>query len=182
MIHARTIALALVMTMVSGAASAQQASFAATQPPGLADRAASETPKDNPILSPEESPSVSEARAELLEAPVPLMESPTGLKEMPAQHTFFDHQQLLALYAHSGVRVADTIKTCREIAHGGVEVWIPTQSCAGIAAWNAGSVALALGIGWIFHHYGLHRLERLTPWVGTGASAAGLTKSVFNIR
>lgn len=101
--------------------------------------------------------------------------------ELPVQHKFFDRQQLLALYVHSGVRLADTIKTCRVLAHGGVEQWIPSQSCAGIAAWQAGSVGLALGIGWLFHKHGNHRLERLTPWVGTGASAAGLTKSVFNI-
>jgi hypothetical protein len=99
----------------------------------------------------------------------------------PTPHKFFDRQQLLALYVHGGVRLADTIKTCRAISHGGVEDWIPTQSCGGIAAWQAGSVGLTLGVGWLFHKYGHHTLERITPWVGTGASAAGLTKSVFNI-
>lgn len=101
--------------------------------------------------------------------------------EQPVQHKFFDRQQLLALYVHSGVRLADTIKTCRAISHGGVEDWIPTQSCGGIAAWQAGSVGLTLGVGWLFHKHGHHLLERITPWVGTGASAAGLTKSVFNL-
>ena len=129
----------------------------------------------------DESSSVMQTRMSLMDAPVALVETPRRVADKPAQHKFFDHQQLLALYAHSGVRLADTVKTCRELSHGGEEVWIPTQSCAGIAGWNAGSVGLALGVGWIFHHYGLHRLERLTPWVGTGASAAGLTKSVFNI-
>lgn len=101
--------------------------------------------------------------------------------ERPDQHRFFDRQQRIALYTHSGVRVADTIKTCRVLSHGGREDWIPTQSCAGIAAWQAGSVGLALGVGWLFHKTGHHRLERITPWVGTTASLAGLTKSVFNI-
>jgi len=82
---------------------------------------------------------------------------------------------------HSGVRLADTIKTCRALSHGATEDWIPTQSCAGIAGWQAGSVGLTLGVGWLFHHTGHHTFERLTPWVATGASAAGLTKSVFNI-
>jgi hypothetical protein len=100
---------------------------------------------------------------------------------LPTEHKFFDRQQLFALYVHGGVRTADTIKTCRSLAHGGVEDWIPTQSCGGVAAWQAGSVGLALGIGWLFHKTGHHKLERITPWVGTGASAAGLTKSVFNI-
>lgn len=101
--------------------------------------------------------------------------------EPAPEHKFFDRQQLLALYVHSGIRLADTIKTCRSIAHGGVEEWIPSQSCGGIAAWQAGSVGLALGVGWLFHKHGHHTLERITPWVGTGASVAGLTKSVFNI-
>lgn len=102
--------------------------------------------------------------------------------DAPAPHKFFDRQQLLALYVHSGMRLADTIKTCRSLAHGGVEDWIPTQSCGVVAAWQAGSIGLALGAGWLFHKHGNHRLERLTPWIGTGASAAGLTKSIFNIR
>ena len=105
-----------------------------------------------------------------------------ALGDRPLQHKFFDRQQLLALYAHSGVRVLDTVKTCRELSDGGREDWIPTQSCGGIAAWQVGSVGLALGIGWLFHKTGHHRLERITPWVGTSASAAGWTKSVFNIR
>jgi hypothetical protein len=99
----------------------------------------------------------------------------------PEEHKFFDKQQMIALYVHGGVRTADTVVTCHAIANGATEVWIPTQSCGGIAAWQAGSVGLALGVGWLFHKTGHHKLERITPWVGTGASAAGLTKSVFNI-
>ncbi|HUI83590.1 MAG TPA: hypothetical protein VL240_05165 [Candidatus Binatia bacterium] len=101
--------------------------------------------------------------------------------QVPAQHRFFDRQQLLALYIHSGMRVADAIKTCRELSHGGVEDWIPTQSCAGVVAWQGGSVGLTLGVGWLLHRHGNHRLERIVPWIGTGASAAGWTKSVLNI-
>jgi hypothetical protein len=105
-----------------------------------------------------------------------------ALADPPLQHKFFDRQQLLALYAHSGMRVLDTVKTCRELSDGGREDWIPTQSCGGVAAWQVGSVGLALAIGWMFHKHENHRLERITPWLGTGASAAGWTKSVFNIR
>lgn len=102
--------------------------------------------------------------------------------DRPTQHKFFDRQQLMALYVHSGVRALDTVKTCRELSHGGHEDWIPTQSCGGIAAWQVGSIGLALGVSWMFHRHGNHRLERITPWVATGASAAGWTKSVLNIK
>jgi hypothetical protein len=162
----RTLALVLATGMLALSASAQQ--IEATQfgkrmmPTSFADVAtvssssASPTPDGNALIR----------------AAVP---------EQPAQHKFFDRQQLLALYIHSGVRLADTIKTCRAISHGGTEDWIPTQSCGGIVAWQAGSVGLTLGVGWLLHKFGHHTLERMTPWVGTGASAAGLTKSVFNI-
>ena len=107
--------------------------------------------------------------------------SQMGPTDQPIEHKFFDRQQLLALYVHSGMRLVDTIKTCRELADGGREVWIPTQSCGGITAWQIGSIGLTLGVGWMFHKHGHHRLERITPWLGTSASAAGWTKSVLNI-
>jgi hypothetical protein len=114
--------------------------------------------------------------------PVAVEPSNPASPEKPPPHKFFDRQQLLDLYVHTGMRVADTIKTCRELSHGGMEDWIPTQQCGGIVAWQAGSIGLTLGVGWMFHKTGHHRLERITPWVGTGASAAGWTKSVLNLR
>ena len=173
MIPARTIALTLAISVAALTCSAQEAISPAVDHSRPAVSQASLSLDDNALA---------EARASVLESPEPLMVAPASRPQTASAHDFWDRQQKLALMVHSGVRVADTIKTCRELAHGGMEVWIPTQSCAGIAAWNAGSVGLALGIGWLFHKYGFHRLERITPWVGTSASAAGLTKSVFNIR
>jgi hypothetical protein len=133
--------------------------------------------------------SLSAQQAAIAEVADPLVATPAvrqatnaPLSDRPLPHKFFDRQQLLALYLHSGMRAVDTIKTCRELSHGGREDWIPTQSCGGIAAWQVGSIGLALGVGWMFHKHGNHRLERITPWVATGASAAGWTKSVFNIK
>ena len=180
MIPARTIALTLAISVAALTSSAQESAS-----PQSIDRSPSTVSRTTP--SQDEPASLVAARMPLLAAPDALLETPTLMVTPTAQpqpapeHNFWDRQQKLALMLHSGVRLADTIKTCRELAHGGMEVWIPTQSCAGIAAWNAGSVGLALGVGWLFHKYGFHRLERITPWVGTAASAAGLTKSVFNI-
>lgn len=165
--HFRTLTSIFAVSVFTLSAAAQQtasAQFADRLAPASLETAAS-IPADN--LAPAPSGNA------LFRAVTP---------EPPPQHKFFDRQQLLALYVHGGVRLADTIKTCRAISHGGVEDWIPTQSCGGIAAWQAGSVGLALGVGWLFHKHGHHTLERITPWVGTGASVAGLTKSVFNIR
>jgi hypothetical protein len=181
MIPARTIAIILAISVASVAGSAQEAAS-----PQSMDRASS--PVSQAATLQDDTASLAAARAPLLgasdaslEASPSLMVTAATQTPVATQHEFWDRQQKWALAVHSGVRLADTIKTCREFAHGGVEVWIPTQSCAGIAAWNAGSVGLALGVGWLLHKYGFHRLERITPWVGTSASAAGLTKSVFNI-
>lgn len=181
MTGARTIALILAISVTALASSAQEAAL--PQPTYLPTSSTSQA-----LLAPNESSSLVDARAPLLAAPdasldarVPLMVTPATQPQMVPEHKFWDRQQKLGFAADSALRLADTIKTCRELADGGREVWIPTQSCAGIAAWNAGSVGLTLGIGWLFHRYGFHRLERLTPWVGASASAAGLTKSVFNI-
>ena len=178
---ARTIALTLAVSVAALAGYAQEATLPQSidRPPSSAAQA---------VPTQDETTSLAIARAPLLAAPnallearAPLMVAPTPQPQVVPEHKFWDRQQKLALAIHSAVRLADTIKTCRELADGGVEDWIPTQSCAGIAAWNAGSVGVAVGIGWLFHRYGFHRLERITPWIGTGASAAGLTKSVFNI-
>lgn len=115
-------------------------------------------------------------------APTPNLLVRAATPTIPAQRKFFDRQQLIAFYVHSGVRLADTINTCHALAHGGVEDWIPAQSCAGVAGWQVGSVGLTLAVGWLFYKTGHHKLERITPWVGTSASAAGLTKSIFNLR
>lgn len=162
----RTLTFVMAIGTLTLSASAQQTTSAR-----LADRLAPASFETTASISADNLAAAPPANA-LYRAVVP---------EQPSQHKFFDRQQLLALYVHSGVRLADTIKTCRSISHGGVEDWIPTQSCGGIAAWQAGSVGLALGVGWLFHKHGHHALERITPWISTGASAAGLTKSVFNI-
>jgi hypothetical protein len=130
-----------------------------------------------PRLTAEATPTFSSSLAEA--APIrPTLVVPV---ERPHEHKFFDQQQRFALYVHSSMRTLDTIKTCRVLAHGGREDWIPSQSCGVITAWQAGSVGLALGAGWLFHRTGHHRLERITPWIATAASAGGWTKSVFNI-
>jgi hypothetical protein len=174
MIPARTIAFLLVLAGAAVTGSAQNAAA-----PQLIDR----TPfsSQQAVVSDDGNASLLQARAALSETPSAFLKASAAPTAMPKQHEFWDRQQKFALTVESSVRLADTIKTCRELADGGREDWIPTQSCAGVAAWNAGSVGVALGVSWLFHHYGRHRLERIVPWVSTAASAAGLTKSVFNI-
>ena len=161
----RPFALLLAINLLAGSVSAQQIESARLAAP-LPD-----APLPSAAATPDSMPAAPAGNA-LIRAVTP---SQSG------QRKFFDKQQMIALYVHGGVRTADTIVTCHKIANGATEVWIPMQSCAGIAAWQAASVGVTLGIGWLFYKTGHHKLERITPWVGTTASAAGLTKSAFNI-
>ena len=164
---ARSLAILLLATGVLTLSAAAQEAVA----PQLSTVSA-------PQLTAEATPTFSSSLAEAL----PVVHSPVVLPpQKPIEHKFFDQQQRFALYVHSGMRTLDTIKTCRVLAHGGREDWIPSKSCGVITAWQAGSVGLSLGVGWLFHRTGHHRLERITPWIATAASAGGWTKSAFNI-
>jgi hypothetical protein len=181
MIRVRSIAMLLAIVVVAIASYAQQPQI--PQPIERSPAAmAQQQNQNNAAVLQAQAMSLPEAPSAMLDAANPFVKPSTPLAEAPREHKFFDRQQWLALDVHAAVRLADTIKTCRELAHGGVEDWIPTQSCAGVAAWDAGSVGVALGVGWLAHRHGWHRLERIVPWIGTGAAATGLTKSVFNIR
>lgn len=163
---ARPLSLLLATSLFATAASAQQTESArlnAPLPPATRTNA----------VAPSESLTSLPTGNAFLHAAAP---------QKPEEHKFFDKEQLIGLCVHAGVRTADTIVTFHNISNGATERWIPTQSYAGIAAWQSGSVGLALGVGYLFHKTGHHKLERITPWVATGASGAGLTKSVFNIR
>src|ERR1700722_9498436 len=96
----RTLTFLLAISVLAFSASAQQSADAQ-----FADR-----------LTPASLETSSSIPADNL-APVtsgPALFRPTTPKLQP-QRKFFDRRQLLALYVHSGIRLADTIKTCRSI-------------------------------------------------------------------
>lgn len=105
--------------------------------------------------------------------PLPMVGAP--LPESPVVHPFFDSRNRALFAAVGGFCAADFTVTRTNLNHGGVELNPVTQvlsgSTAGLAVNFVGETAGVVGISYLFHRTGHHRLERITPLVNMGASA-----------
>src|SRR5260370_31196704 len=103
------------------------------------------------------------AFAQLPDAPAPKFET----QEMPQK--FFSRQNSLILSASLGARLTDTIQTCQLLRQRWIitfpdgsttaapyfhEDMLPTQSCAGVATWNAASFVGITTASWYLHKKG----------------------------
>jgi hypothetical protein len=112
----------------------------------------------------------------LPDAPSATATTPTATavgSAMPA-HRFLNRPAKFALAGSAALVTADAVLTCRHLAAGGREVFLPTQSCAGVTAWLAGSFAAETGIAYLLHRTGHHRLERLAEIAAGVSSASGI--------
>jgi hypothetical protein len=75
------------------------------------------------------------------------------------------------------LRAADIVLTCRLIAAGGYEQWLPVKSCAGVAAWIAGGQLASTVAQWALWRRGRRsrQLAHWLPWAGMAQSAAGIS-------
>jgi hypothetical protein len=92
----------------------------------------------------------------------------------PDAHRFFDKQARWTAAGSAAVFATDAAVTCRNLANGGHEDWLPTQSCAGVSAWMAGNFATQQMAAYWLHRRGHHRLERLVERFSASGSAAGI--------
>ena len=70
-----------------------------------------------------------------------LPDAPSTTKPPERKQPAYNRQLWIATGVHFAVRVADDVRTCQFLAQGGHENLYPTQSCAGIVAWNTGVFA-----------------------------------------
>jgi hypothetical protein len=100
---------------------------------------------------------------ELPESPRPTIQS--SWPDKPAkpiwkEHRFWDRANKVEAWTMAGLAGFDAGQTCHNISTGGHEYWL-TQSCAKdlavIGAINTGT----LGVAWLLHRTGHHKLERL---------------------
>lgn len=78
---------------------------------------------------------------------------------------FFDKPAKIAFAANMTLLAADSAQTCHNLANGGRERFLPTQSCAGATAiMGAEMGALWLGAN-LAHKLGHHKIERIAEWV-----------------
>ena len=104
-----------------------------------------------------------------------LPEKPEPIAERPhAVHKFLDLQGKIANSGNVAVATLDAVGTCRTLAAGGHEDWLPAQNCAGTTLLILGGAAADISIAYLFHRTGHHKLERILEVVGTFDSIAGI--------
>jgi hypothetical protein len=107
----------------------------------------------------------------LLSLPLAAQESkqPAALPSAPAQeHHFWDRTNILLFSGVAASRALDYTSTQHFLARGQNEVLIPddvVNNSAGFAALEAAGAATSVGISYIFHRTGHHKMER---WMSIG--------------
>src|SRR6202795_2363976 len=144
-------AVLLVILGLCGPALAQQVSFSLLQPASI---------EPNPMVKSVE--------------PVTLPETPS--------HRFWDRENTFLFAANAAFSTADFIVTRNNLRNGGQELnpvtGVFSGSTAGLAVNFAGEAVGVVGLSYVFHKTGHHKLERAVPLVNIGASAAAVTFDV----
>ena len=100
---------------------------------------------------------------------------PQQLPAAPESHRFWDRENKILFAASAAAAAADFAVTYQNLQSGGKELNPVTRlfagSTAGLAVNFAGQTTGVVGLSYLFHKTGHHKLERLTPVVNFGASA-----------
>jgi hypothetical protein len=104
---------------------------------------------------------------------VPVSFAPVALPPVP-RHAFWDRKNLYLFGGVAVMRTLDYTSTLNMLRRGREEILLPddvVKNHAGFAALEAASTATSIGISYLFHVTGHHKLER---WVSIGhISVAG---------
>lgn len=96
----------------------------------------------------------------------------------PSSHHFWDRQNCVLFTAVAGMATADFFVTRANLAKGGKELNPVTSVFSGSTPALAANFALettgVIGISYMFHKTGHHKLERMTSFVNIGASAGAV--------
>jgi hypothetical protein len=94
-------------------------------------------------------------------------------------HRFWDRPNEILLAAAAGMNAADFAVTRANLQSGGQElnpmVRVFGRSTAGLAVNFAGETAGVVGLSYLFHKTGHHKLERMVSVVNVGASAGAVS-------
>jgi hypothetical protein len=157
-ICSRPMILTLVLVFVaSGTILAQESPFAASMRTTLVEPARIEPVRIEPM------------------SPSPLVQRP----DLPeATHRFWDRDNRILFATVGAMSTADFFVTRANLARGGPELNPVTRvfsgSTAGLALNFAGETAGSIGISYLFHKTGHHKLERITSLVNIGSSAGAI--------
>lgn len=147
-------AILLVVLSLGGSASAQQVSMALLEPPS------SMTPS---AMAP---------------MPIVAVVQPSTLPETTS-HRFWDRQNSILFATNAAFSTADFFVTRANLQSGGQELNPVTgmfgRSTAGLAMNFVGESVGVVGVSYIFHKTGHHKLERAVSMLNIGASATAVT-------
>ena len=103
--------------------------------------------------------------------------------EIPS-HRFWDPENRILFAAVAATSAADFAATYSNLSNGGKELNPVTRlfsgSTAGLAFNFAGEAAGVVGISYLFHKTGHHKLERIVAMVNVGASTAAVSYDLMH--
>lgn len=106
---------------------------------------------------------------------------PVTLPEAPS-HKFWDRENSILFATNAALCTADFVVTRNNLRNGGQELNPFTRvfagSTAGLAVNFAGEAVGVMGVSYLFHKTGHHKLERAVSLVNIGSSAAAVTFDV----
>ena len=111
--------------------------------------------------------------------PAPIVSSqPVTLPETPS-HRFWDRENSILFASSAAFSTTDFFLTRSNLNHGGQELNPVTRvfsgSTAGLAVNFAGETAGVVGLSYVFHKTGHHKIERVISMLNIGASAAAVS-------
>jgi len=111
-----------------------------------------------------------------------------GAQELPdAPHKFLDHQNVVLFSMNASLVAADAFTTDHIVNHhsNGQEAnpiarpFVEHTSSAKAAIFWASTYAGTIGLSYLFHHTGHHRLERFTQYLLLGCETYSVTANVI---
>ena len=110
-------------------------------------------------------------------APFSTTAKPASVPEAPT-HRFWDRKNSFLFATNAALSAADFVVTRDNLRSGGQELNPVTRlfagSTAGLAVNFAGESAGVVGLSYLFHKTGHHRLERMVSVVNIGSSASAV--------
>lgn len=110
-------------------------------------------------------------------APAPVADS---VREQIPTHAFWDKENILLFSGVAVFRALDYTSTKNMLARGRGEILLPddvVDNSAGFAAVEAAATATSIGISYIFHRTGHHKLERWLSITHLSVTAFGAARN-----
>ncbi len=99
-------------------------------------------------------------------------------ERIQAVRPFLDRPAEVVIGTNFALATLDTVGTCRTLAVGGHERWLPTQQCAPASLLIYGNFALDVSVAYLLHRAGHHKLERIAELFSTAGSVSGVAYTV----